>query len=195
MSAEEYLKTDELIDRINQLPKVFAIRSDLYGIDIYADREECRDDDKDCRWFMTIDPKAKSIAQPFGDNFEGWPEEWLDPEFWDITTEEASKVIFDLNDELRDKIADLIDQYIATPVKERFPEKKYRLVAKRETSFHPKYVSNIITGFDELVFDLSIDEKEARIFSEKELNQIKKREPSLALAIDTMKEEIMTDEN
>ncbi len=68
---------------------------------------------------MTVDPKAKSIAQPFGDNFEGWPEEWLDPEFWDITTEEASKVIFDLNDELRDKIADLIDQYIATPVSKR----------------------------------------------------------------------------
>ena len=84
MNANSYITTDELIDRINQLPKVFAIRSDLYGIDIYADREEYRDDDKDCRWFMTADPKAKSIAQPFGDNFEGWPEEWLDPEFWDL---------------------------------------------------------------------------------------------------------------
>ena len=90
---------------------------------------------------------------------------------------------------------DVIQRLLDTPVKERFPEKKYQLVVKRETSFHPKYVSNIITGFDELVFDLSIDEKEARIFSEKELNQIKKREPSLALAIDTMKEEVMTDEN
>lgn len=90
---------------------------------------------------------------------------------------------------------DVIQRLLDTPVNERFPEKKYRLVAKRETSFHPKYVSNIITGFDELVFDLSEDEKEARIFSEKELNQIKKREPSLALAIDTMKEEVMTDEN
>ncbi len=28
-------------------------------------------------------------------------------------------MIFDLNDELRDKIANLIDQYIATPVKDR----------------------------------------------------------------------------
>ena len=119
MNAEEYLTTGELIERINKFPKVYAVRSDLYGIDIYADREEYRDDDKDCCWFMTVDPKAKSIAQPFGDNFEGWPEEWLDPEFWDITTEEASKVIFDLNDELRDKIADLIDQYIATPVSKR----------------------------------------------------------------------------
>ena len=32
--------------------------------------------------------------------------------------------------------------------------------------------------------------KEARIFSEKELNQIKKREPSLAPSIDAMKEEV-----
>lgn len=83
---------------------------------------------------------------------------------------------------------DVIQRLLDTPVKERFPEKKYRLVVKRETSFHPKYVSNIITGFDELVFDLSEDEKEARIFSEKELNQIKEREPSLAPAIDAMKE-------
>ena len=85
---------------------------------------------------------------------------------------------------------DVIQRLLDTPVNERFPEKKYRLVAKRETSFHPKYVSNIITGFDELVFDLSIDEKEARIFSEEELNQIKGREPSLAPSIDAMKEEV-----
>lgn len=82
----------------------------------------------------------------------------------------------------------LLYKYYQTPVKERFPEKKYRLVVKREIPFHPKYVSNIITGFDELVFDLSEDEKEARIFSEEELNQIKGREPSLAPSIDAMKE-------
>ena len=90
---------------------------------------------------------------------------------------------------------DVIQRLLDTPVNERFPEKKYRLVAKRETSFHPKYVSNIITGFDELVFDLSKDEKEARIFVEKELNQIKEREPSLAPAIDAMKKEVKDDED
>lgn len=84
----------------------------------------------------------------------------------------------------------IIGKFLRTPIKERYTDKKYRLVAKRETSFHPKYVSNIITGFDELVFDLSKDEKEARIFSEEELNQIKGREPSLAPAIDSMKEEV-----
>ena len=92
--------------------------------------------------------------------------------------------------DIKAQISGIIGKFLRTPINERFPEKKYRLVAKRETSFHPKYVSNIITGFDELVFDLSEDEKEARIFSEKELNQIKKREPSLAPAIDAMKEEV-----
>lgn len=112
MNAEEYLTTDELIERINQLPKVFAIRSDLYGIDIYADREEYRDDDKDCRWFMTIDPKATSIAQPFGCNFEGWPEDWSDSDYWNMSVDEA----IDMADYLQNMIADLIDRYIATPV-------------------------------------------------------------------------------
>lgn len=90
---------------------------------------------------------------------------------------------------------DVIQRLLDTPAEERFPEKKYRLVVKRETSLHPKYVSNIITGFDELIFDLSKDEKEARIFVEKELNQIKEREPSLAPAIDAMKEEVKGDED
>ena len=92
------------------------------------------------------------------------------------------------------RVMDVVQRLICTPVKERFPEKKYRLVVKRENPFCPKYVSNIITELNRIGFDLSIDEKEARIFSEKELNQIKKREPSLTPAIETMKEEIKDDE-
>lgn len=87
-------------------------------------------------------------------------------------------------------LLNLIAELDKTPVNERFPEKKYRLVVKRENLFCPKYVSNIITELNGIGFDLSIDEKEARIFSEKELNQIKEREPSLAPAIDSMKEEV-----
>ena len=95
----------------------------------------------------------------------------------------------------REYLSALIEEFLHTSIKERFPEKKYQLVVKRENPFHPKYVSNIITGFDELVFDLSKDEKEARIFVEKELNQIKEREPSLAPAIDAMKKEVKDDED
>ena len=106
---------------------------------------------------------------------------------WD-NVEEDFEALYSTTPKDLARVMDAIQLLLDTPVEERFPEKTYRLVVKRETSFHPKYVSNIITGFDELVFDLSIDEKEARIFSEKELNQIKKREPSLAPAIDAMKE-------
>lgn len=90
--------------------------------------------------------------------------------------------------DVKAQISGIIDKFLRTPIKERFPEKKYRLVVKRENPFCPKYVSNIITELSGIGFDLSIDEKEARIFSEKELNQIKEREPSLAPAIDAMKE-------
>lgn len=92
------------------------------------------------------------------------------------------------------RVMDVVQRLLDTPVKDRFSEKKYLLVIKRENPFCPKYVSNIITELSGLGFDLSIDEKEARIFSEKELNQIKKREPSLAPAIDAMKEEVKDDE-
>lgn len=125
-------------------------------------------------WCFQLDPALKTvIVKKQWDKLDGMP-------------------VFCLRD-----LLNLITELEKTPVNERFPEKKYRLVVKRETSFHPKYVSNIITGFDELVFDLSEDEKEARIFSEEELNQIKGREPSLAPSIDAMKEpmEGKTDDN
>ena len=92
------------------------------------------------------------------------------------------------------RVMDVVQRLICTPVSERFPEKKYRLVVKRENPFCPKYVSNIITELNGIGFDLSIDEKEARIFSKKELNQIKGREPSLAPVIDAMEEEVKDDE-
>ena len=97
--------------------------------------------------------------------------------------------------DVKAQLSGIIGKFLRTPIRERFPEKKYRLVVKRENPFCPKYVSNIITELNGIGFDLSIDEKEARIFSEKELNQIKKREPSLTPAIDAMKEEVKDDDN
>ena len=160
------MKIDEAVKFINGTNTAFAEVED--GDLIIFERNRISDD-----WFLRFPTKAKTWRSIIDD------EDCLT----DVEPQDLARVM------------DVIQRLLDTPVEERFPEKKYRLVAKRETSVHPKYVSNIITGFDELVFDLSIDEKEARIFSEKELNQIKKREPSLALAIDTMKEEVMTDEN
>ena len=112
---------------------------------------------------------------------------------WD-NVEEDFEALYSTTPKDLARVMDVVQRLICTPVKERFPEKKYRLVVKRENPFCPKYVSNIITELNRIDFDLSIDEKEARIFSEKELNQIKKREPSLTPAIETMKEEVKDDE-
>ena len=162
------MKIDEALNFINATTTVRAKVDD--GV-MYINEKLNSDDD----WFMRV-----SLYQA------GWSAITAD---FDTCLDDDVDVM-DLA-----RVMDVVQRLICTPVNKRFLEKTYRLVVKRETSFHPKYVSNIITGFDELVFDLSKDEKEARIFGEKELNQIKKREPSLALAIDTMKEEVMTDEN
>lgn len=106
---------------------------------------------------------------------------------WD-NVEEDFESLYSITPKDLARVMDVIQRLLDTPVEERFPEKKYLLVIKRENPFCPKYVSNIITELNGIGFDLSIDEKEARIFSEKELNQIKEREPSLAPAIDAMKE-------
>ena len=159
------MKIDEAVKFINGTNTAFAEVED--GDLIIFEHNRVSDD-----WFLRFPTKAKTWRSIIDD------EDCLT----DVEPQDLARVM------------DVIQCLLDTPVEERFPEKKYRLVAKRETSFQEKYVSNIITGFDELVFDLSEDEKEARIFSEKELNQIKKREPSLAPSIDAMKEEVKDDE-
>ena len=117
MNAEERLTTDELIGGINKFPKVYAVRNRTYGVCVYQDYESYQKDKTS--WFMTIDPKATSIAQPFGCNFERWPEDWSDSDYWNMSSDYWNMSVdeaFDMADYLQDMIADLIDRYIATPV-------------------------------------------------------------------------------
>lgn len=160
------MKIDEAVKFINGTNTAFAEVED--GDLIIFEHNRVSDD-----WFLRFPTKAKTWRSIIDD------EDCLT----DVEPQDLARVM------------DVIQCLLDTPVEERFPEKKYQLVVKRENPFCLKYVSNIITGFDELVFDLSKDEKEARIFSEKELNQIKGREPSLAPAIDAMKEEVKDDED
>lgn len=162
------MKIDEAVNVINSTMTVRAKMDD--GV-MYVHKKLNRDDD----WFMR-----------FSLYHLGWSA--ITADFDNCLDDDV-----DVTDLAR--VMDVVQRLICTPVKERFPEKKYQLVVKRENPFCPKYVSNIITELNGIGFDLSIDEKEARIFSEKELNQIKEREPSLAPAIDSMKEEVRTDEN
>ena len=160
------MKIDEAVKFINGTNTAFAEVED--GDLIIFEHNRVSDD-----WFLRFPTKAKTWRSIIDD------EDCLT----DVEPQDLARVM------------DVIQRLLDTPVEERFPEKKYRLVVKRENPFCPKYVSNIITELNGIGFDLSIDEKEARIFSEKELNQIKERELSLAPVIDSMKEEVRTDEN
>ena len=155
------MKIDEAVKFINGTNTAFAEVED--GDLIIFEHNRVSDD-----WFLRFPTKAKTWRSIIDD------EDCLT----DVEPQDLAHVM------------NVIQRLLDTPVSERFPEKKYRLVVKRENPFCPKYVSNIITELSGLGFDLSIDEKEARIFSEKELNQIKEREPSLAPAIDAMKEPV-----
>lgn len=163
------MKIDEAVNIINSTKTAVA---GLWKEKIYFYAND-RVDKFD--WFLMMPPKANN---------------WND-------VEEDFEALYSITPKDLARVMDVIQRLLDTPIKERFPEKKYLLVIKRENPFCPKYVSNIITELNGIGFDLSIDEKEARIFSEKELNQIKKREPSLAPSIDAMKEpaEGKTDDN
>lgn len=99
-------------------------------------------------------------------------------------------IAYSANPEELLEVLEIIRELVETPVKERFPEKSYLLVAKRKPDRPglPKYVKAMATGFNEFNFYLTDDKNEAEIYKESVLEGIKKREPSLAPAIDAMKE-------
>lgn len=93
------------------------------------------------------------------------------------------------------RVMDVIQRLLDTPVEERFPEKKYRLVANPNSleqtgTYATKYVACIQDGMDGFSFIYG----EPTVFSEKELKQIEELHPNIAPAIDAMKEEAKDDE-
>lgn len=93
------------------------------------------------------------------------------------------------------RVMDVIQRLLDTPVEERFPEKKYRLVANPNSleqtgTYATKYVACIQDGMDGFSFVYG----GPTVFSEKELKQIEELHPNIAPAIDTMKEEVKDDE-
>lgn len=81
------------------------------------------------------------------------------------------------------KALNLIDCFLHTPIKERFPEKKYRLRWIDDDDGDRNYLG--ITS-DWYLTNI-IDDKKA-VFTESELEQLKRDAPRLAPAIDAMKE-------
>ena len=83
------------------------------------------------------------------------------------------------------KALNLIDCFLHTPIDERFPEKKYRLRWIDEDDGDRNYLA--ITS-DWYLTNI-IDDKKA-VFTESELEQLKRDAPRLAPAIDAMKEPV-----
>lgn len=85
----------------------------------------------------------------------------------------------------REYLSVLIDEYLQTPLEERFPEKKYRLRWIDDEDGDRNYLV-ITSGW---YLTNIIDDKKA-VFTEPELEQLKRDAPRLAPAIDAMKEPV-----
>ena len=86
----------------------------------------------------------------------------------------------------REYLSALIEAFLHTPVKERFPEKKYCLRWIDDHDLCKNYLNLNSDG----VWDFVDDEIDAVIFTESELEQLKTDNPHLAPAIDAMKEPV-----
>ena len=85
----------------------------------------------------------------------------------------------------REYLSALIDEFLQTPIDERFPEKKYRLRWIDEDDGDRNY---LVTTSGWYLTNI-IDDKKA-VFTESELEQLKRDAPRLAPAIDAMKEPV-----
>lgn len=90
---------------------------------------------------------------------------------------------YDFGKPSREYLSALIEEFLHTPINERFPEKKYRLRWIDEEDGDRNYLV-ITSGW---YLTNIIDDKKA-VFTESELEQLKRDAPRLAPAIDAMKE-------
>lgn len=88
----------------------------------------------------------------------------------------------------RERLSALIEEFLETPIKDRFSEKKYRLRWIDEDDGDRNYLV-ITSGW---YLTNIIDDKKA-VFTESELEQLKRDAPRLAPAIDAMKEPMEDD--
>lgn len=85
----------------------------------------------------------------------------------------------------REYLSALIESFLHTPIKERFPEKKYRLRWITDDDGTPNYFRKFCG-----TWDWGLNKRNAKAFTEKELQQLKINNPRLAPAIDAMKEPV-----
>lgn len=100
------------------------------------------------------------------------------------------------------RVMDVVQRLICTPVNERFPEKRYRLrwiddsdCSKNYIGLHRPTVNYpIIDWYITSTTDNKLNNYH-ELWTESELEQLKKDNPRLPPAIDAMKEEVKDDDN
>ena len=145
---------------------------------IYRTEQDMIDENKDgddTYYFMRISPRNKNLSL------------FIDPD-WVPDDVKGLSLLFNLLRELEE-----------TPVKERFPEKKYRLrwIDSNDGRDDEFIGPETYLGRSEdngVLYWTTFQKFGAEIFTESELEQLKKDNPRLAPAIDAMKEEVKDDE-
>ncbi len=92
---------------------------------------------------------------------------------------------------------DTVQDFLDTPIEDRFPKKKYHLQKQYRLRWFDdgnKELKNYLTKIFNGNWVLVEKEYKTNIFTESELEQLKKRCPRLAPAIDAMKEEVRDNE-
>lgn len=169
------MKIDEFIKRVNET--LYAMWDPFEkAIKIYESRQTYNDEEPGCDYsFMTLFPDKDDLAFDFNSD---------DIVLGDISFRNLA-ILFGLVQQLRD-----------TPVKERFPEKKYRLrwldstdPFLRATTYLGRVVDNELGNY----YWSTFPDYSAELFTEDQLKKMKRGNPKLAPAIDAMKEEVKDD--
>lgn len=158
------MKIDELAEKLNELESLrIEKRSD--GMIIYSK------DNTDYDFFFSLGYKNKSLTDV------GFDWSCLD----DVKPADLHKAL------------NLIDRFLHTPIDERFPEKKYRLMAMRYVGGPiaiKQYVTSLQASGDYVTFDFGSKEN-AMKWTDKELRNLSQWFPQEA--VDAMKEPVEDD--
>lgn len=91
--------------------------------------------------------------------------------------------------DVKAQLSGIIGKFLRTPIRERFPEKKYRLRWINDGDGGRNYLDNDYDWWS------TEDKSYAKQYTESELEQLKKDNPRFAPAIDAMKEEAKDNED
>lgn len=158
-------------EAVNIINSTMTVRAKVDEGVMYVHKKLNRDDD----WFMRV-----SLYH------FGWPAITAD---FDTCLDDDVDVM-DLA-----RVMDVVQRLICTPVKERFPEKKYRLRWTDDSDCSKNYIglhrpTENFPKFDWYMTSAIEDKSNnfQELWTESELEQLKKTVPRLASAIDAMKE-------